>query len=461
MAGEARMSGGQPGLWDLHDRLRELSAQGDPLEKLPAPVDFEIFRGEFWATRGTRDRAKGGRPAFDPVLKVRMLVLQAISGLSLAQTEYRVADRPSWMRSCGLGPGDAVPDANTLPAFREALIAAGAPEGLFTRLHAAITGAGYLPMAGQVGDATMVAAPRQRNTEAATARIKAGETAAAIWPDNPAKTRQGHTDARWTATFSKANPAADGKPLSDVAIPTNCYKAHISIDRRQAVTRRGKTNDAAAHDGARRREGLIDQNNTAFDVWADIAYRSAENERYLAGIHRVSRTHRRKPRGRSMARHHARANAAKSVVRAHVVQPLAQRKGIMGLVIRIIGLARGDGGCDAVQHGLEHEAVVLARRARCASVIRKPERRAATATPRPAQPRSPRRSERPDEHPASHARRGSGIPGVATWRRGERRFGDGMPSEGRFRGNTENRVWEGDGCAPVGCGGAGQINFFA
>ena len=60
-----------------------------------------------------------------------MLVLH---GLSLEQTEYLVSDRLSWMRFCGLGPGDAVPDANTLWDFREALIAAGAIEALF---HAA------------------------------------------------------------------------------------------------------------------------------------------------------------------------------------------------------------------------------------------------------------------------------------------------------------------------------------
>lgn len=40
-----------------------------------------------------------------------MLVLQALHGLSLAQTSYMVQDRLSWMRFCGLGPGDTVPDA--------------------------------------------------------------------------------------------------------------------------------------------------------------------------------------------------------------------------------------------------------------------------------------------------------------------------------------------------------------
>jgi hypothetical protein len=43
-----------------------------------------------------------------------------------------------------------------------------------------------------------------------------------------------------------------------------------------------------------------------------------------------------------MPRHQARANAAKSTVRAHVEHPFACRKGVMGLVIRTIGLARAN-----------------------------------------------------------------------------------------------------------------------
>ena len=334
------MAGRQPGFWDVEERLRELSAQGDPLEKLTATVDFEIFRAGLDAALGPRDRSKGGRPPFDPVLKFRMLVLQAMHGLSLQQTEYLVADRLSWMRFCGLGPGDAVPDANTLWDFREALIAADALDALFARLDRAITAAGYLPMSGQIVDATLVAAPRQRNTEGEKARIKAGETADAIWPDKPAKARQKDTDARWTVKVSKARPAADGKPQIDIAIPVFGFKSHISVDRRHGIIRRGKVTDAAAHDGARLREGLIDPSNTASDVWADSAYRSAENERFLEKLGKVSRIHRRKPPGRPMPKRTARANAAKSAVRARVEHPFAHQKGPMGLVIRTIGLAR-------------------------------------------------------------------------------------------------------------------------
>ncbi|MBK1696661.1 transposase, partial [Rhodovibrio salinarum] len=216
---------GQPGFWDVEDRLRQLSARGDPLEKLSATVDFELFRPDLKAAVGPRDVSKGGRPPFDIVLKFRMLVLQALHGLSLDQTEYLVRDRLSWMRFCRLGPGDVVPDANTLWDFRELLIAAGALDALFARLDKAITEAGYLPMSGQIIDATLVAAPRQRNTDGEKAAIKAGKRAREIWPEKPAKARQKDVDARWTVKVSKAKPAEDGTPRIDIAIPTFGYKS--------------------------------------------------------------------------------------------------------------------------------------------------------------------------------------------------------------------------------------------
>jgi IS5 family transposase len=90
-----------------------------------------------------------------------------------------------------------VPDENTLWDFREALIAAKALEKLFARLNEAISAAGFLPMGGQIVDATLVAAPKQRNTDDEKADIKAGRTPRE-WKDKPAKLRQKDTDARWT-----------------------------------------------------------------------------------------------------------------------------------------------------------------------------------------------------------------------------------------------------------------------
>ena len=100
-------------------------------------------------------------------------------------------------------------------------------------------------------DATLVAAPRHRNTEDEKARIKAGQTATEIWKDEPFEARQKDTDARWTVKFSKARPAEDGQTQQiDIAIPTFGYKNHISVDRRHGVIRKSLVTDAAAHDGA-------------------------------------------------------------------------------------------------------------------------------------------------------------------------------------------------------------------
>lgn len=172
------MSSGQCGFWDVEERLWALSEQGQPLEKLGATVDFEMLRPDLVEALGQPDRSKGGRPLFDPVLKLRMLVRQAMHGLSLAQTEYLVADRLSWMRFYRLGPGDSVPHANTLWDFCEALIAAGGLEVLFTRLERAITEAGYLPMSGQIVESTLVAAPRQRLMDGEKAALKEGKRTA-------------------------------------------------------------------------------------------------------------------------------------------------------------------------------------------------------------------------------------------------------------------------------------------
>lgn len=332
---------GQRGFWEVEERLKELSAEGDPLEKLGATVDFELFRPVLRKALGGSHPAKGGRPGFDPVLKFKMLVLQALHGLSLQQTDYLVRDRLSWMRFCGLGPGDVVPDANTLWDFREALIAAKALEKLFDRLDRAIQEAGYLPMGGQIIDATLVAAPRQRNTDGEKSAIKAGEIPEA-WKDKPAKLRQKDRDARWTVKFSKAKPKENGAPQIDIAIPVFGYKSHVSIDRRHGVIRRGKTTDAAAHEGARLREGLIDPANTASDVWADTAYRSATNERFLDKAGKVSRIHHKKPRGKPMPPAVARANATKSKIRARVEHVFAEQKDRMNLFIRTIGIARAE-----------------------------------------------------------------------------------------------------------------------
>ena len=126
---------------------------------------------------------------------------------------------------------------------------------------------------------------------------------------------------------------------SDLAVPAFGYKNHVAIDRRHGLIRGWTASHAAAHDGARLAE-VVDANNTAGDIWADTAYRSAKNEAWLASRGLVSRIHRKKPAGRPMPARTRQANARKSAVRSAVEHVFARQKGPMGLMVRTIGIAR-------------------------------------------------------------------------------------------------------------------------
>ena len=51
---------GQPGFFDIDDRLKRLSDLGDQLETFRSAVDFELFRPELNAVLSYTDRTKAG-----------------------------------------------------------------------------------------------------------------------------------------------------------------------------------------------------------------------------------------------------------------------------------------------------------------------------------------------------------------------------------------------------------------
>lgn len=101
-------------------------------------------------------------------------MLQTLYTLSDDATEFQVRDRLSFIRFLQLGLEDPVPDAKTIWLFREQLTRAGAIAELFADFDAWLKGRGYLAMSGQIVDASIIAAPRQRNTDAEKAALKEG-----------------------------------------------------------------------------------------------------------------------------------------------------------------------------------------------------------------------------------------------------------------------------------------------
>ena len=252
--------------FDIDDRLKRLSDLGDQLETFRSTVDFELFRPELNAALSYTDRTESGRPPFDPLRMFKILVIQATNNLSDECAEFLINDRLSFMRFLGLGLEDRVPDARPIWLFREKLTTAGAIKRLFEHFDAMLRQAGYIAMSGQIVDASLVAAPRQRNTDDEKKAIKEGRIPP-NWKAKPAKLRHKDRDARWTVKFTKAKRREDGSmPPVDLAIPLFGYQNHVSINHRFGFIRRWAATDAAAYEGRRLRQGLLDKTNTATGV---------------------------------------------------------------------------------------------------------------------------------------------------------------------------------------------------
>ncbi len=73
-------------------------------------------------------------------------------------------------------------------------------------------------MSGKIVDASLVPAPKQRNTAPEKDAVKEGKSATEIWPDDPAKAAQKDVDARWTLKVGdKVRYRPDGTPLPQIA----------------------------------------------------------------------------------------------------------------------------------------------------------------------------------------------------------------------------------------------------
>ena len=86
------------------------------------------------------------------------------------------------MRLLRLGLEDAVPDAKTSWLSREQLTKAGASKDLFAEFDGWLKSKSDLAMSGQFADASIIAAPRQGNTDAEKAALKQGKIAKSGWP---------------------------------------------------------------------------------------------------------------------------------------------------------------------------------------------------------------------------------------------------------------------------------------
>ena len=312
----------QTGLLDWQIRFRQLDACGDPLPKLQQMVDWERFRAKLERVRDQERKSNAGRKPFDVVLMFKVLVLQSLYNLSDDKTEFQIRDRLSFMRFLGLSLGDAVPDAKTIWLFREQLTEAGLIERLFHEFEVFLGEKGFSAKKGQIIDASIIPAPRQRNSRDENQQIKAGEIPN-DWSEH--KKRQKDNDARWTKKNGQNHYG---------------YKNHIDIDVEHKLIREYEVTPASVHD-SQVFESILDEDNSSRDVWADSAYRSEEKLKALGKSRFREHLQRKGCKHKKLTEREKRGNRTRSRIRSrveHVFGVQAMRAGT--LIIRTIGLIR-------------------------------------------------------------------------------------------------------------------------
>jgi len=110
---------------------------------------------------------------------------------------------------------------------------------------------------------------------------------------------------------------------------------------------------------------VLDRDNTASDVWADTAYRSAANLALLERRGLRPQFQRKKPRGKKMPDHIARGNATRPRVRCRVEHVFAAQKCRLKLVIRTVGMVRVAREDRPGQSGVQLHPAGLAQWANC------------------------------------------------------------------------------------------------
>ncbi len=310
--------------FDIDFRLEELDKAGDPLTKLNEVVEWESFREELEGIRDDERKSNAGRKPFDAVVMFKILILQSLYNLGDDSIEYQIRDRLSFMRFLGLSLGDTVPDAKTIWLYREQLGKAGLVDRMFAKFDGQLRAKGFTAKRGQIIDASIVSAPKQRNSREENSRIKEGDVPE-DW--NAAKLRQKDTDAKWV----KKN----GRNYFG-------YKNHISIDAKHKFIRKYAVTDAAAHD-SNVFEELLDKKNSSRDVYADSAYRSDEKLKMLNEKGYREHIQRKGCRHKPLTEWEKQGNHTRSKIRSRIEHIFGVQAQMAGrLIIRSIGRVRAE-----------------------------------------------------------------------------------------------------------------------
>ena len=193
-----------------YSRVQKL---GDKLDGISNLIDWSKFKKFF------KKKSNVGRPPYDPVLMIKMLVLQSWYGISDEELEYWVADRISFQKFLGFPKN--IPDYSTVWRFREYLSEEGMADSIWGELKRQMKEQGITFSKGVVQDASFNVAPPGKTNSTMKDRGKGQPT-----------TR--NEDGAWAKKGKKSYFG---------------YKDHIKIDSENDIVTELAVTPANVHDG--------------------------------------------------------------------------------------------------------------------------------------------------------------------------------------------------------------------
>ncbi len=247
-----------------------------------------------------------GRPAYDPVLMFKILLLQQWFGLSDPQAEAQINDRISFKVFLDMEIAQTGPDETTICLFRKQL--GDLAKELFEEINRQIEDKGFVVKAGTLIDATFY----------------------------PAATRPPAKDKK--PKDPEASWGAKGKGKNK----KYCYgyKAHIGVDQDSGIIRKIEITQARVSDHEVFDE-LLSGDEEA--VYADKAYYDKQRAKELEAKGIKNGLMKKAHRGAPLSEEDRKRNKEISKIRAQVERPFAIIKSKWGHArARYIGLFRNE-----------------------------------------------------------------------------------------------------------------------
>lgn len=276
----------------MKQQYRKVQGLGDRLDHMKDLIEWERFRPFFNNLFDDNDET-GGRPHYDEIIMMKVLLLQRFYGLSDQETEFQINDRTSFKNF--LGFPDKLPDYSTIWRLKERMQQNGTIEKIWNELQKQLDNKGLKVKSGIIQDATFIEADfgKKRHYKEKQAKKKGEEI---VYTDK----QKAHMDKDGTFVV-KNNQIHFG------------YKLHQKIDVDHELIREIEVTTASVHDS---RVDLTQEDD-------DTAYRDKGYFGVAPHPKVKDMTMKRAVRGKPLTKKEKRYNKAIAKIRAPGERPFA------------------------------------------------------------------------------------------------------------------------------------------